>query len=302
VLALVALGCATPQTEAVLRGGTGLPERAALEVPFHAQEAYQCGPAALAMVLGWGGVDVSPEALAAEVFVPSRKGSFAVGLVAAARAHGRVPVELHGLEELLSELAAGRPVLVLQDLGLDAPLLSRPHFAVVVGYDLPAHMLFLHSGTLAQRPTTLANFERTWRRSGGFAAVVLPPDALPAGAGEARWLAAAAGLERAGRGAEAETAYRAALARWPGSANAWLGLGNVALASGRVADAEPAFRRATELDAGSAPAWNNLAHVLHRLGRRGEAVTAAEHAVSLGGPHLQTARRTLEEIQADGAR
>jgi hypothetical protein len=286
----------------VLRAPGGWPERVALEVPFHAQAAYQCGPAALAMALAWSGVAVSPEALGEEVFVPGRKGSFAVGLVAAARAHGRVPVELLDLGEVLAELAAGRPVLVLQNLGLDAPLLSRPHFAVAVGYDLPARLLFLHSGTIARRPTTLANFERTWRRAGGFAVVVLPPDALPAVAGEARWLAAVAGLERAGRGAEADAAYRAALARWPRSAGAWLGLGNVALAAGRLADAEPAFRRATELDGASAPAWNNLAHALHRLGRRGEALAAAERAVSLGGPHLQTARRTLEEIQADGAR
>ena len=143
----------------MLRGGAGLPERAAVEVPFVAQEAYQCGPAALAMALGASGVAVSPEALAAEVFVPGRKGSFAVGLVAAARAHGRVPVALHGLDELLAEIAAGRPVLVLQDLGLDVPLLSRPHFAVAVAYDLPAHLLYHHSGTQPRRPTTLANFE-----------------------------------------------------------------------------------------------------------------------------------------------
>jgi hypothetical protein len=301
-LALTALGCATPQTDAVLRASGALPERVALEVPFHAQEAYQCGPAALAMVLGWSGVDASPDALAVEVFVPVRKGSFAVGLVAAARAHGRVPVELRDLGELIAELAAGHPVLVLQDLGLRAPLLSRPHFAVAVGYDLPARTLFLHSGTHARRPTTFANFERTWRRAGGFAAVVLPPDVLPAAADEARWLAAAAGLERAGRRDEAESAYRTALARWPDSADASLGLGNVALAAGRLADAERAFRRATALAPASAPAWNNLAHTLHRLGRRSEALAAAEHAVALGGPHLQTARRTLEEIRADGAR
>jgi tetratricopeptide (TPR) repeat protein len=130
--------------------------------------------------------------------------------------------------------------------------------------------------------------------------VVLPPDRLPARAGEARWLAAS-GLERAGHGANAETAYRAALGRWPGSPGAWLGLGNVALAAGRLADASPASRRAAALDPSSAPAWNKLAHTLHRLGRRSEALVAAERAVSLGGPHLQTAQRTLEEIRAGGA-
>jgi tetratricopeptide (TPR) repeat protein len=272
----------------------------ALEVPFHAQEAYQCGPAALAMALGWSGVDAAPDELAREVFVPERRGSFAVGLVAAARARGRVPFELRDLSEVLAELAAGHPVLVLQDLGLRLPLLSRPHFAVAVGYDLPAQQLVLHSGTIARRPTSFANFEQTWRRAGGFAAAVLPPDVLPAVGDDARWLAAAAGLERAGRGAEAEIAYRSALARWPESAGAWLGLGNVALAGGRLAEAEAAFRRATALAPGSAPAWNNLAHVLVRSGRRAEALAAAQRAVALGGPHLQTSRRTLEEIEAAG--
>jgi tetratricopeptide (TPR) repeat protein len=282
----------------VLRGSADLPERVAFDVPFHAQEAYQCGPAALAMALGWSGVEVSPDALAQEVFVPGRRGSFAVGLVAAARAHGRVPFELRDLAEIVAELAAGHPVLVLQDLGLRLPLLSRPHFAVAVGYELSAHRLFLHSGTIPRRPITFANFERTWQRAGGFAVAVLPPGVLPAVADEGRWLAAAAGLDRAGRSAEAETAYQSALARWPASAGAWLALGNVALARGRLADAEHAFVRATALEPDSAPAWNNLAHALLRSGRRAEALAAAQRAVALGGPHLQTARRTLEEIEA----
>jgi hypothetical protein len=279
---------------------TALPERSAVEAPFVAQEAYQCGPAALAMALGWSGVAVTPEALADEVFVPGREGSFAFGLVAAARAHGRVPVPVADLGELLAELAAGHPVLVLQDLGLRLPGLSRPHFALAVGYDLPARRLLLHSGPTPRRATTLATFERTWRRAGGFAVAVLPPGRLPAAAGERRWLAAAAGLERAERLDEAETAYRTALARWPESAPAWLALGNVALARERLAEAEQAFGRAAALDPASAPAWNNLAHTLHALGRREEALVAARRAVALGGPHEAVARRTLEEIESGG--
>ena len=276
-----------------------LPARAAIEAPFFAQEAYQCGPAALAMALGWSGVAATPEELAAEVFVPGRKGSFAVGLVAAARAHGRVPVPVADLAELLGELAAGHPVLVLQDLGLRLPGLSRPHFALAVGYDLPRRELVLHSGAIARRPVALATFEHTWRRAGAFAVSVLPPDVLPATADATRWLEAAAGLERAGRLTEAETAYRSALARWPESAPAWLALGNVALARERLPDAERAFGRAIALEPGLAPAWNNLAHTLHLLGRREEALAAARRAVALGGPHEAVSRRTLQEVEAE---
>jgi hypothetical protein len=44
-------------------------------------------------------------------------------------------------------------------------------------------------------------------------------------------------------------------------------------------------------------AFNNLAHVLLSVGRREEALSAARRAVSLGGPHQELFRRTLEEIQ-----
>ena len=269
----------------------------AIEAPFHPQEAYQCGPAALAMALGWSGVAVTPDELAREVFVPGRKGSFAVGLVAAARAHGRVPVPVGDLRGILAELAAGHPVLVFQELGLRLPGLSAPHFAVAVGYDLGSQALELHSGATPRRLTTFANFERTWARAGAFAVVVLPPDVLPAQPDEARWLGAAAGLERAGRAADAETAYRTALARWPASAPAWLALGNALLAQARLADAIDALRRATRLDPVSAPAWNNLAHALAERGEADAALAAARRAVALGGPHEATALRTLREIE-----
>jgi tetratricopeptide (TPR) repeat protein len=250
------------------------------------------------MALGWSGLATTPDALVAEVFVPGRKGSFAFGLVAAARRHGRVPVPLADLREVVGELAAGHPVLVLQELGLRLPGLSSPHFALAVGYDLPARELFLHSGATPRRRSALATFERTWRRAGAFAIAVLPPEELPAAADERRWLAAASGLERAGRLGEAEAAYRTALARWPESAPAWLALGNVALAGERLPQAEQAFRRATALEPGSAPAWNNLAHTLRLLGQREEALAAARRAVALGGPHEAVSRQTLEEIES----
>jgi tetratricopeptide (TPR) repeat protein len=131
---------------------------------------------------------------------------------------------------------------------------------------------------------------------------VLPPDRLPAVPDARRWLAAAAGLERAGRLSEAETAYRSALARWPESAPAWLALGNLALARERLPEAEQAFRRAAALEPDSAPAWNNLAHTLRLLSRREEALAAARRAVALGGPHEAVSRRTLQEVEAETSR
>ena len=137
----------------VLAGCTSLgpappedPRRELTDVPFFPQTAYQCGPAALATVLGATGIDTTPEALAPLVYIPGRKGSLQVEMLAAARRHGRVAVVLAPeFADLRTELDAGRPVLVLQNLG--ALGIRRWHFAVVVGYDAERDALILRSGT-----------------------------------------------------------------------------------------------------------------------------------------------------------
>ena len=91
---LLLSGCAAlwPQT-AELREALpqGLPERVELkEVPFFPQTEYQCGPAALATALAAAGVKVTPEDLVSQVYLPERKGSLQIEMLAAARRHGLV--------------------------------------------------------------------------------------------------------------------------------------------------------------------------------------------------------------------
>lgn len=146
-LLLAALsGCATPQTKRLLESAPAFPQRVELSaVPFFAQEAYQCGPAALATVLNNSGLNVTPDELGPQVYVPARQGSLQFELLAAARRYGRVPYVLRPqLEILAAEVAAGNPVLVLQNLGIAA--LPFWHYAVVVGFDLARADIVLRSG------------------------------------------------------------------------------------------------------------------------------------------------------------
>ena len=107
---------------------------------------YQCGPAALATVLVASGAQVSPDDLVAEVYLPGRKGSLQAELIAAARSRGRLPYVLPpSLDDLLAQLAAGHPVLVLQKTG--AGPWPGWHYAVVIGYDASRDRLLLRSGT-----------------------------------------------------------------------------------------------------------------------------------------------------------
>ena len=75
--------------------------------------------ASAAPVLVGAGAKTSPEELVPQVYLPDRKGSLQVEMLAAARRHGMVSYALAPrFEDLLRELAAGNPVVVLQDLGL----------------------------------------------------------------------------------------------------------------------------------------------------------------------------------------
>ena len=291
-------GCATPAQVIELRQDPGgLPPKVELaDVPFFPQEDLWCGPAAIAMTLAWSGLPVTQEQMAAQVYTPGREGTLQTDLIAGARRNGRLAVEVRDLRGLLTELAAGNPVLVFQNLGLSvAPVW---HYAVAFGYTLEPASLILHSGLEERRVTPLGTFERTWARTNHWALVVTAPDRLPATAPLESVLAAALGIERAGRTAEAATAYETILAKWPASFGAWMGLGNTRYALKDFLAAERAFRKASEADPKAPQAWNNLAYALVGQNRRAEAIAAAERAVALGGDAADPYRATLEELSA----
>jgi len=203
-------GCATPQLQALVGSrSAGIPQRAELEaVPFFPQEDYQCGPAALAMVLSAGGKAIEPEVLRPQVYLPDRHGSLQIEMLAAARRNGFVAIELApSLPDLLAEIAAGNPVVVLQNLALD--WYPAWHYAVAIGYDLKARRITLRSGTERRLQMPLDTFEHTWRRSGYWAMLALPPRRLPASVAAGDYLSAVARLEKTGRATSAREAHRA---------------------------------------------------------------------------------------------
>lgn len=294
----VGSGCAAMSRDsAVASHASGMTSTARLiDVPFYAQTTDQCGPAALAMTLGWSGLDVSPLDLAAEVYAPERHGSLQPDLVTATRRRGRIAYPLNGRDELVRELRAGHPAIVLQNVGLT--WLERWHYAVVVGYDADAKAFVLNTGKQRARVVGEETFLNTWQRAGAWALLTLRPDELPAKLDERRWLEASVGLEHAGRPEMAAVAYRTALQRWPASYAGRIGLANAAYTLGDLATAETALREAVTLEPSEAAAWNNFAQVLGERGRKREALAAATRAVELGGPDLETYTATRSEIEA----
>jgi len=265
------------------------------ETPFYPQKRYQCGPAALATVLNWSGITISPDALVPEVYLPERKGSLQLELIASTRRHSRVAYPLaKRVSNLLTEIQAGHPVLILQNLGLS--WIPRWHYAVVVGYDLQRQEVILRSGEERRHRVSLTTFEHTWRRSEYWAIVVLPPDQLPATAEELPYLRSVLPFEQLGHWRIAQTAYRTAAEHWPHSTGARLGLGNTHYMQGELATAESAYRDTLSIDKNFAPALNNLAQTLADQGHWEEAGHYARQAVKQDGG-IKAYRETLQQIK-----
>jgi hypothetical protein len=217
-------------------------------------------------------------------------------MIAAARRHGRIAYSISSPDAMLTEIGAGHPVLVLQNLGLS----WKPvwHYALVVGYDLDQGIVILHSGNTPRKRLSLRVFENTWARSDHWGLLVLPPTRLPATATEYAFVSGVVGLEKAGQWQAAVEGYKTALARWPNSLGAHMGLGNSYCALGDKDSAEAAFRIATHRFPTNGATFNNLAHVLWKQEKHEEALKAARKAVELGGPLVNTYRKTLEQIKA----
>ena len=266
------------------------------DVPFFAQEKYQCGPAALAMLLAWNGADVVLPQLVEQVYSPTLQGSLQPSIVAAARRQGYLAYPLSGWSSLVAELEGGQPVMILQNLGLS--WYPQWHYAVVIGYDQGAGTVTLHSGVYPEMKMRMGVFERTWRRGDYWGLVVVPPDILPASATENAYLAAVVGLERAQQLSAATVAYMTAIDVWPNSFVAWMGVGNSSYQDGDMETAIRAFRQAAALQADNGIPLNNLALVLAAVGQRAQALEVIDEAIARGGEFQGAYRQTRERIVA----
>jgi tetratricopeptide (TPR) repeat protein len=298
VSALLLTACATPpQTRELLADtATGLPPAVELTAtPFYPQQQYQCGPAALATVLGAHAVRVSPEELVDAVYVPALQGSLPEEISATARRYQMLAYPLSpSLEALFHEIAHGNPVLVMQNLGTG--WFQNWHFAVVIGFDLESREVILRSGTTRRWRTTLATFERTWSRSNHWALVILPAGNVPASARLVPYLQTAHDLEASAQPAAAQAAYQAATRHWPDEPQAWMTYGNSLYATGEVTSAGTAFRQVTRLSPDNPRGWNNLAYALLQTGCPQQAQRAAGCAVKYGGDDTNY-RDTLVDIK-----
>lgn len=271
-------------------------------VPFHAQVTDQCGPAALATILGSSGVAASPDELRSRIYIPGRNGALQLEILAAARQYGRLAYVIEGnIDSMLAELQSGNPVLVMQNLASK----FKPvwHYAVVVGYLPDEHQFVLRSGDRERYLAGAKTFLRSWQGGGYWAVIVLQPGDMPVHADADKYLRTVAALESADvKGVAIARAYRAAVDRWPTHPLGWLGLGNAAYSDGDLQVARQAYRTSLDIQPSNLIAVNNLAQVNAELGcldRAQELIGTALSAADTADPtyrFLNTTRNEIEDL------
>jgi tetratricopeptide (TPR) repeat protein len=290
--------CSTPQTSLLLKSRPAvLPAHVELDrVKYFAQDVYQCGPATLAMVLSSAGQDIQPEQLKDELYIPAKQGSLQVEMLATARRHGMLAYQLApSLQDVLDEITAGNPVIVLQNLSL--PWFPMWHYAVAIGYDLDSRDILLRSGSDERLALPLTTFEHTWARSHYWAMVALPPGQIPQTAQPEQYIQSLQALAHSNKQINLRPAYRAAMLRWPDNLVVMIAAGNSAYDNGELLNAKQIFLHASEVHPDSPAALNNLAQILSDLGQYDDALQAVRQALKLGGPLHSVILDTQSEIE-----
>ncbi len=273
-----------------------IPNRIELtKVPFYAQTKYHCGPSAVATLLDFKGHSVNYNDIVKKVYTPGRKGSLQTDVITIFRRYGYLSYVMQPkLSDLLHEVAAGRPVLVLQNLGIK--WISKWHYAVVVGYDLKLQKIILRSGKHKRKLTSFKLFERTWKRSKYWALLALKPGELPAIPRPLNYLRAASGLEQVKNWRAAKLSYQKAELHWPNNLIAKMGVANAEYSLGRKSQAIRKYQEIIKSHPKAADAYNNLASLLIHKKRYKEALEHVNTAINLGGGNSKVYQSTRKEI------
>lgn len=148
-----------------------------LEVPFIPQKDYECGPASLAMVLGYYKIPADADRIAKRFETEKVAGTFTVDLLIAATERG---VEAHWvagtMEALRAEIDRKRPAIVFLNLAINP--LPRRHFAVAAGYvtHRGKNYIVLHSGRTPWLLVPEKKFMREWKRTGYLMMTIDPKE------------------------------------------------------------------------------------------------------------------------------
>ncbi|MBI2194738.1 MAG: tetratricopeptide repeat protein [Planctomycetes bacterium] len=267
-------------------------------VPFIRQQAYYCGPAAIAAVSGYFGQPLDQDQVAQEVFSSSLQATLTLDLELLAQKRGFWTRTAGGnMAGLTQWIDRDIPPVVLVRVG--PPGFKRFHFIVLTGYDATRKMFLAHDGIRPDREIPSGSLEKRWAGAARWSLVLLPPERAtwPLAAAEHNDLAVF--YEKRDRLTEARQHYDRAIEMEPGRALYFFNRANLLYRLLSGTEAEEAlwnYRKALELNPDYPDAHNNLACVLMGLGRLDEALLHAQKAVKSPSSNRYHYWETLADV------
>ncbi|MEA2569590.1 MAG: hypothetical protein QOI24_1591 [Acidobacteriota bacterium] len=290
LLLLLGTSCVawTPRSVRTSPSATVLPD-----IPMQKWGIESCGAGSLSTVLQHYGDKTSMNEW--DATLPKvRGGVITIDLILAARKRGFDAELVTGTPDLVTEeVAKGHPVILMLQV-VEAPGTGYDffHYIVVDGLDRDRKLIRSQFGDGKARWISFARLEKPWAGGGHAALLIRPRDGITDS------LRAAVALEDAGNYADAAASYRTILTAHPDSTLVWTNLGNAEMQLGKRAEAEEAFRKALAIDQKSRDALNNLAWLLYQQNRLPEAENFARQAVAQPGPDPYLVLDTLARILA----
>ncbi|MDP2167297.1 MAG: C39 family peptidase [Thermodesulfovibrionales bacterium] len=167
-------GCASLPARKEIPAGARIIEG----VPLYKQRAYECGPAALASVLGYwqkrAGISniVTPDEISSEIYSKGARGALGLDLLLYARKRGVTATHYPGgINDLKKKIDEGVPPVILVDFG--NILYQANHFITVVGY--AGEGIIVHSGT-GREFILWEDILKPWGKTGFWTLVIKPSE------------------------------------------------------------------------------------------------------------------------------
>ena len=147
-----------------------------LYVPFIKQKIDYCGPASLAMVLNFWGVDITQDEIAQEVYSPELKGALSIEMVLYAVQRGFEAEMYNGsLQDLKDRIKAGFPLIVSHRLDKKN---KRVHYIVVWGFNDDKGVIYVHSDVRENLSMDYQTFLKYWNQAENLTFFIHPKDKI----------------------------------------------------------------------------------------------------------------------------
>lgn len=146
------------------------------KVPYIMQKAEHCGPATLAMIFNFWGINITQDEIAQEIYSSELKGTLSIEMVLYAIQKGFEAEMYNGsLQDLKNRIKAGFPLIVSHREDEEN---KRVHYLVVLGFNDNKKVVYIHSDVRENLSMDYQTFLKYWEWAENLTFFIHPKDKM----------------------------------------------------------------------------------------------------------------------------